>query len=82
MKTCLRMQCFSKWANLSTLHIIQQTFIRAFGAEAGDLALKTLPFGGLYVAGGMAPKILWAMQQDQEFMRHFTMKVGVHRTLK
>ncbi|MEM8778144.1 MAG: glucokinase [Cyanobacteria bacterium P01_G01_bin.49] len=33
-------------------------FISAYGAEAGNLALKLLPYGGLYVAGGIAPKIL------------------------
>ncbi len=33
-------------------------FIELYGAEAGNLALKLLPRGGLYVAGGIAPKIL------------------------
>ena len=33
-------------------------FARIYGAEAGNLALKTLPFGGLYVAGGIAPKMM------------------------
>jgi glucokinase len=32
-------------------------FCRILGAEAGNLALKCLPRGGLYVAGGVAPKI-------------------------
>jgi glucokinase len=27
------------------------TFVQLYGAEGGNLALKTLPFGGLYVAG-------------------------------
>jgi glucokinase len=35
-----------------------QIFVEAYGAEAGNLALKTLCFGGLYVAGGIAGKIL------------------------
>ncbi|GAB4218266.1 MAG: glucokinase [Synechococcales cyanobacterium] len=35
-----------------------QLFIHAYGAEAGNLALKTLPRGGLYIAGGIAPKVL------------------------
>lgn len=29
-----------------------------YGAEAGNLALRTLALGGVYVAGGIAPKIL------------------------
>ena len=38
-------------------------FMSAYGAEAGNLALKLLPYGGLYVAGGIAPKILPLLQQ-------------------
>lgn len=33
-------------------------FVSIYGAQAGNLALACLPFGGLYVAGGIAPKIL------------------------
>jgi glucokinase len=33
-------------------------FVSAYGAEAGNLALKALPTGGLFVAGGIAPRIL------------------------
>jgi len=33
-------------------------FVRAFGAQAGNLALTLGATGGVYVAGGIAPKIL------------------------
>lgn len=33
-------------------------FVGLYGAEAGNLALKILPTGGLYVAGGIAGKLL------------------------
>ncbi len=33
-------------------------FVAALGAEAGNLALRTLPTGGLFVGGGIAPRIL------------------------
>jgi glucokinase len=45
-------------------------FIEAYGAEAGNLALKLLPYGGLYVAGGIAPKIL-PLFQEGHFMKTF-----------
>ncbi len=35
-----------------------QIFVAAFGAEAGNLALKVLASGGMYLGGGIAPKIL------------------------
>ncbi|HZX93872.1 MAG TPA: glucokinase [Myxococcales bacterium] len=38
-----------------------ELFVKLYGAEAGNLALKTLATGGVYVAGGIAPKILPAM---------------------
>ena len=35
-----------------------ETFSSLYGAEAGNLALKTLATGGVFVAGGIAPKVL------------------------
>ena len=37
-------------------------FTRNYGAEAGNLALKLLALGGVYIGGGIAPKILPKMQ--------------------
>ncbi|NJL02227.1 MAG: glucokinase [Spirulinaceae cyanobacterium SM2_1_0] len=39
-----------------------ELFIGAYGAEAGNIALKFLPFGGLYIAGGIAAKNLDRLQ--------------------
>ncbi|MBV8885367.1 MAG: glucokinase, partial [Chroococcidiopsidaceae cyanobacterium CP_BM_RX_35] len=50
-----------------------QIFVEAYGAEAGNLALKLLPYGGLYVSGGIAPKIL-ALIQEGSFLHTFTYK--------
>lgn len=50
------------------------TFVSCYGAEAGNLALKTLPFGGLYIAGGIAPKLLWAIEKDHNFWHNLVNK--------
>jgi len=39
-------------------HETMQTFAAAYGAEAGNIALKVLATGGMYLGGGIAPKIL------------------------
>jgi len=33
-----------------------ELFVTAYGAEAGVAALKWLPYGGLYLTGGLTPK--------------------------
>jgi glucokinase len=35
-----------------------QTFAAAYGAETGNIALKVLATGGMYLGGGIAPKSL------------------------
>jgi glucokinase len=50
-----------------------QIFVKAYGAEAGNLALKLLPYGGLYIAGGIAAKIL-PLMQDGTFLQAFLSK--------
>ena len=47
-----------------------QIFTSAFGAEAGNVALKVLAMGGIYLGGGIAPKILKTMR-DGQFMKAF-----------
>jgi len=45
-----------------------QMFVEAYAAEVGNLALKLIPNGGLYIAGGIAPKIL-PLLQDGTFLQ-------------
>lgn len=45
-------------------------FTRLYGAFAGDMALACLPTGGVYIAGGIAPKLLPCLQQGA-FMEAF-----------
>ena len=37
-------------------------FVEVYGAEAGNLALRYVATGGVYVGGGIAPKILPALE--------------------
>ena len=48
-------------------------FARLLGAEAGNLALKCLAVGGVYLGGGVAPKVL-PFLRNGAFMAGFTGK--------
>lgn len=56
-------------------------FVAAYGAEAGNLALKLLPYGGLYIAGGIAAKIL-PLIQEGTFLQAFGDKGRVSSLLE
>ncbi|SEG48089.1 glucokinase [Bryocella elongata] len=45
-------------------------FVSSYGAEAGNVALKVLAMGGIYLGGGIAPKIMKTMQNG-EFVKAF-----------
>jgi glucokinase len=48
-------------------------FISCFGAEAGNLALQMLATGGVFIGGGVAPKIIEKLR-EQAFIDAFTQK--------
>jgi glucokinase len=48
-------------------------FVGAYGAEAGNMALRGLAMSGLYIGGGIAPKILPAIRNG-EFINAFLAK--------
>lgn len=48
-------------------------FVSILGAEAGNLALKALATGGVYLGGGIAPKISCKLK-DGTFMKTFVQK--------
>ncbi len=54
-------------------------FVSLYGAEAGNLALKAFAIGGVFVGGGIAPKIIEKLT-DGTFMAAFTAK-GRYREL-
>jgi len=45
-------------------------FTSIYGAAAGNLALQVMAVGGVYVGGGIAPKIIWKLK-DGTFMQAF-----------
>ena len=50
-----------------------ELFVDAYGAEAGNLALRGMAMAGVYVGGGIAPKILPLLRSGR-FMRAFRAK--------
>lgn len=50
-----------------------ERFVSVYGAEAGNLALKALAVGGVYVGGGIAPRMLPALR-DGRFVEAFLAK--------
>lgn len=58
-----------------------QLLIKMLGAEAGNLALKTLPIGGLYVGGGAAIKLA-PLFDHPNFLEAFLSKGRMRTTLE
>jgi len=50
-----------------------EMFVSVLGAEAGNMALKTMATGGIYLGGGIPPRILPAMEAGV-FLRAFVGK--------
>jgi glucokinase len=48
-------------------------FVSVYGAEAGNLALKVVATGGMFVGGGIAPKIIRKLSSST-FIKAFTAK--------
>jgi glucokinase len=55
-------------------------FVEAYGAETGNLALRVVATGGIFVGGGIAPKILPALRTGR-FMAAFSDKAPMHDLL-
>src|SRR5262249_35457352 len=61
-------------------------FVDRYGAEAGNLALRSVSTAGLFIGGGIAPKILPALTDgrfiraflDKAPMRHLVAQMPVH----
>ncbi len=55
-------------------------FVEAYGAESGNLALRAVSTGGMYIGGGIAPKLL-AVLTNGAFMKAFRAKPPLDRML-
>lgn len=49
-------------------------FSEIYGVEAGNLTLKTMSLGGVYIVGGIAPKIVHFLQNGT-FLNAFVSKM-------
>jgi len=50
--------------------LVLEKFVEIYGAEAGNLALKALALGGLYVGGGIAPRLVSVLTRGR-FVKAF-----------
>jgi glucokinase len=57
-----------------------KVFVEIYGAETGNLALKSLSLGGVYIGGGIAPKILPFLSHGN-FLKAFAAKGRFKETL-
>ena len=53
-------------------------FTSIYGAAAGNLALQVMAVGGVFIGGGIAPKIIWKLK-DGTFMKAFRDKGRLSR---
>jgi glucokinase len=53
-------------------------FTSIYGGAAGNLALQVMAIGGVYIGGGIAPKIIWKLK-DGTFMKGFKDKGRLSR---
>ena len=58
-----------------------ELFVEIYGAQAGNLALTSLARGGVFIAGGIAPKILSVLKQGR-FMEMFSDKPPMSELLR
>jgi len=59
----------------SLCELTMQIFVSAYGAEAANLALKIMATGGIFIGGGIAPRIL-SLLKAPTFMEAFLRKCG------
>lgn len=69
-------QCIYEYGSTGKCIICKKSierFVSIYGSEAGNVALKFLTLGGMYIGGGIAPKMLNVLKEGS-FMRSFVSK--------
>jgi glucokinase len=56
-------------------------FVSLYGNEAGNLALKLMATGGIFIGGGIAPRVLKKLR-DSSFLTAFAAKGRMSKVLK
>ena len=63
-------------ASCSLCRLAMDIMFTTYGSEVGVAALKYIPYGGLYIAGGIAPKnVDYLTAPDSKFLQAFRDKV-------
>ncbi len=71
-KSAMVSECALKEHNPLCMEALR-LFAEIYGAEAGNLALKSMSLGGVYIGGGIAPKIMPVLSNNH-FMNGFLSK--------
>jgi glucokinase len=66
-------RALNRQGSCSTCLATLNTFVEVLGSEAGNLALKVMATGGIYLGGGIPPRILSALKGGP-FMKAFRQK--------
>ena len=61
---------------------VVKKFTEIFAVEAGDFALKTLPYGGVYLVGGVTMGLSDYIVHDETFTKTFYNKGRLRGTMK
>lgn len=65
-----------------TCKATMQMFREAYSSEVGNFALRLLPYGGLYIAGGIAPKILRTQELKKSFVEELKSKGRMKKVIE
>lgn len=76
---CISQAALKGMSNLCDMAL--NMFVTFYGAEAGNLALKLMATGGIYIGGGIAPKILERLKTPL-FFQSFASKGRLEKVLK